>query len=63
MIQIREMETTNKVGNKDWLEASKGLELNAYIEPHSTISVELGQVFTKKDFDQALKRVSRKIKK
>ena len=63
MTQTKEGEITNKVSNKDWLEVSKGLEIHACIESHSTMRAEPGQVFTKMDFDQALKKVSRRVKK
>lgn len=60
---------TNGAGVKDWLEATKGWNIDTSITsqlPNLTegiSSAEQGQVFTKAKFDEALKKVSRRIKK
>ena len=63
MAQIIEKDRTNKAYNKDRLEVSKDLEINAYLESPFIMTRESSQIFTKQDFERALKKASRRLDK
>jgi predicted secreted protein len=52
---------TSAVSTKDWIEATKGMTIIAYIEPNASTLVEREQPITKENFDDALRKVSRPI--
>jgi len=56
---------SSAAGVKEWLEATKGMTIKAFIDSKDfTLVRELDkESFTKEDFEKASKKVSRRIKK
>jgi hypothetical protein len=56
---------SSAAGTQDWLKATKGMTILAYLEPKDFEPARENnqQPFSKADFDKSLKKVSRKIKK
>ena len=65
MAVMQTSQQPNTISNRDWLERTKDMVILAYIEPGDfrLASNEEQEDFTKVDFEEALKKVSRKIKK
>lgn len=59
------IQSSNGAGTQEWLEATKGMAILAFIGPKDfePATGYDGKPFSKADFDKALKKVSRKIKK
>jgi len=59
------IQSSNGAGTQEWLEATKGMTISAFIEPKGFRSIieNNGESFSKVDFEKALKKVSRKVKK
>ena len=53
---------TNNAGTKEWLEATKGLKITAYIEDIELSHGIIASPFTKEQFENSLRKVSRRIK-
>ena len=56
---------SSAAGTQEWLEATKGMTILAYIDPKDfePVTGENGEPFSKADFEEVLKKVSRKVKK
>jgi len=52
---------TSAVSTKDWIEATKGMTIMAYIEPNAPTLVDREQPLTKENLDDAVREVSRPI--
>lgn len=62
MGQIASMDKSNQATSKDWLEVTKNLVFSTY-ESYVVQDNKQEDTFTKTDFEAALKKVSRRIKK
>jgi uncharacterized protein YcgL (UPF0745 family) len=51
---------TINVGSRDWLEASKDMQIHAYVPPTPTLAASGPEVFvlTQEDFEEVLDKVS-----
>lgn len=56
---------SSAAGTEEWLEATKGMVIVAFIDPKDYVPAieDNGESFSKVDFEHALKKVSRKIKR
>lgn len=56
---------SNAAGTREWLKATKGMTIQAYLDPKDfePATGYDGEPFSKADFEKALKKVSRKVKK
>jgi len=63
MFRIVSLPTTNQANDKDWARATKGVKISAYVGAQPVANIESETTFTQQDFEDALKKVSRKIKK
>lgn len=50
------------VGTADWLQASRGMQISAYVETSTFSTSGSGGVFSRQDFDEALRKASRRSK-
>lgn len=48
------------VGTPDWLRATRGMRISAYVETSTFVTAESGNVFSRQDFESALRKVSRR---
>lgn len=62
MLQVATLDTTNKASSKDWFDASKDLWIVGH-EPYAVSDTKQEQGFTEAGSEQALKKVSRRIRK
>ena len=53
---------TVSVGTADWIRASRNLKISAYVEVSPETISEGMDVFTKADFEKALRKVNRRIR-
>jgi hypothetical protein len=49
---------TNTLNTKDWVKATKDMKITAYLPLPTEV-----QLFTKRDFEETLRKVSRKVNK
>lgn len=50
---------TNVANTKDWITATKSMKISAYIEARAPSALKGDHPFTKADFEQALRKISR----
>jgi hypothetical protein len=61
MIQVTSSDKSNKAGDKDWREVSKGLIITAH-EPYARPDTKQGQTLTKVYSEHDSSKASRRIK-
>lgn len=58
--------TTNNgaitVGTADWLRATQGVRISAYVETSTFTAAESREGFSRQDFQEALRKASRRVK-
>ena len=60
IMKLTFQDKTNTVNTKDWLEATKGLIINSFVDPDLLTLDSAGEdIFTKEDFEYSLRKVCR----
>ena len=49
------------VGTADWLEATQGMRISAYVETFTFTTAESREGFSRLDFEEALRKTSRRV--
>ena len=65
MVSLQDELKSNTATSEDWLEITKDMAISSFVEEDNFVTFPVNDQndFTKADFESALRKVSRKVKK